>query len=224
MEGGTDDNIGGLFVDTDYKEITFKHGDFEQRLFALKTSSTDYDLTGQIIWKAADILSKYIIEELGESVLKGKSVLEVGSGPGLCGLVAQHWAKEVVLSDYQDLVMDLIAINQRDCQPKNPACRLLSAKLDWMKAAEPGYCESLPVLTETGSQHCTFGDLKLEVVIGSDIVYWTSSIQPLMNVLTVSPTIFNPDTRPSSCKTTSKPSTCATSRGLSSPIPCSRKA
>ena len=82
------ENIGGLFIDTDYKEITFKYKDFEQKLFALKTSSTDYDLTGQIIWKAADILSKYIIDELGEQTLKGKTVLEVGSGPGLCGLVA----------------------------------------------------------------------------------------------------------------------------------------
>jgi predicted nicotinamide N-methyase len=85
----------------------------------LKTSATDYDLTGQIIWKAADIMSKYIIDELGEASLKGSSVLELGSGPGLCALIAQHWAKKVVLSDYQDLVMDLIEINMRDTVPLN---------------------------------------------------------------------------------------------------------
>jgi len=54
----------------------------------LKASSTDYDLTGQIIWKAADILSKYIIDEMGESILKDKIVLELGSGPGLCALIS----------------------------------------------------------------------------------------------------------------------------------------
>ena len=53
----------------------------------MKTSSTDYDLTGQIIWKAADILSKYILDGFGERELKGKTVLELGSGPGLCALV-----------------------------------------------------------------------------------------------------------------------------------------
>ena len=56
-------------------------------MYALKTSSTDYDLTGQIIWKAADILSKYILDGFGERELKGKTVLELGSGPGLCALV-----------------------------------------------------------------------------------------------------------------------------------------
>ena len=58
-------------------------------------------------------MSKYIIDVLGESELKGKKVLELGSGPGLCALVAQHYASKMVLSDYQDLVMDLIIINMR---------------------------------------------------------------------------------------------------------------
>ena len=157
----------------------------------MKTSSTDYDLTGQIIWKAADILSKYIIDELGEKVLKGSSVLEVGSGPGLCGLVAQQWASRVVLSDYQDLVMDLICINIKDSLPKWKDCQLLSAQLDWMKASEPTYYDSLPVKAlspDTSSliPLYTFSEFKLDYIIGSDIVYWTSSIKPLMNVLTVS--------------------------------------
>lgn len=119
--------LGDLFVDVDYQLITFDYKEFRQQLYALKTSATDYDLTGQIIWKAADILSKYIVDHLGEQVLKGKTVLEVGSGPGLCGLVAQHWASHVVLSDYQDLVMDLININIKDCVPKVASCELLSA-------------------------------------------------------------------------------------------------
>lgn len=35
-----------LFTDTDYKEITFEYKDTSQKLYALKTSATDYDLTG----------------------------------------------------------------------------------------------------------------------------------------------------------------------------------
>lgn len=94
------DVLVGLFTDTDYQELTFTYKDFTQTLFALKTSSTDYDLTGQIIWKAADILSKYILDNLGPNLLKGKTVLELGSGPALCGLVTQHYANKVILSDY----------------------------------------------------------------------------------------------------------------------------
>lgn len=87
-------------MDTDYKAIVFEYKDFTQKIYALKAASTDFDLTGQIIWKAADILSKYILDVLGEGELKGKKVLELGSGPGLCALVAQHYASKVVLSDY----------------------------------------------------------------------------------------------------------------------------
>ena len=80
--------MNDLFVDTDYQQLTFEHGDFKQMLYALKTSATDYDLTGQIIWKAADILSKYILDTLGPALFQHKTILELGSGPGLCGLVA----------------------------------------------------------------------------------------------------------------------------------------
>ena len=45
-------------------------------------------------------MSKYILDVLGGEELKGKKVLELGSGPGLCALVAQHYASKVVLSDY----------------------------------------------------------------------------------------------------------------------------
>ena len=47
------DNIYGiveLLTDKDYKKITFEHKGFEQDVYALKSASTDFDLTGQVIW------------------------------------------------------------------------------------------------------------------------------------------------------------------------------
>lgn len=178
--------LGDIFVDVDYQPITFEYKDFRQVVHALKTSATDYDLTGQIIWKAADIMSKYIIDHLGPTELKDQTVLEIGSGPGLCALVAQHFAKTVVLSDYQDLVMDLIAINCEKCAV--PTCQLLSTQLDWLKCKEEGYYNNLPVLRHNGARmvtHCRLPEVQLDFIIGSDIVYWTSSIEPLMEVLTI---------------------------------------
>jgi len=99
----------GLFTDTDYQDLLFEYGDFKQTLKALKTSSTDYDLTGQIIWKAADILSKYTLDVLGPSELKGKRVLELGSGPGkplylTCLYFRTVWIDSLTLRFYSRLV------------------------------------------------------------------------------------------------------------------------
>jgi hypothetical protein len=38
--------LGDIFVDTDYKPLTFEYKEFTQKVYALKASSTDYDLTG----------------------------------------------------------------------------------------------------------------------------------------------------------------------------------
>jgi predicted nicotinamide N-methyase len=52
-----------------------------------------------VIWKAADILSKYILDYCQE-IFRDKTILELGSGPGLCGLISANFAKKVILSDY----------------------------------------------------------------------------------------------------------------------------
>ena len=35
-----------LLTDTNYQEILFENKDFKQKIYALKSASTDYDLTG----------------------------------------------------------------------------------------------------------------------------------------------------------------------------------
>ena len=55
--------LGKLFTDTDYQEIVFTHNECEQKLQALKGASTDFDLTGQIVWQAANIFSQYMLEK-----------------------------------------------------------------------------------------------------------------------------------------------------------------
>ena len=55
-------------------------------------------------------------------MLGGKNVLELGSGPGLGGLIAARWASSVVFTDYQDLVMDLIRTNMKRNNPRPTEC------------------------------------------------------------------------------------------------------
>ncbi len=45
-------------------------------------------------------------------------MFELGAGPGLGGFVAAQWASSVVLSDYQDLVLDLLKLNVSKCNPR----------------------------------------------------------------------------------------------------------
>jgi predicted nicotinamide N-methyase len=82
---------------------------------------------------------------LGESLLGGKRVVELGSGPGLGALVAARWAQSVLLTDYQDIVLDLMFINMQRCNPRPDACTLSCAKLDWTKVTDEGYFESIEI-------------------------------------------------------------------------------
>ena len=56
-------------------------------------------------------MSKWLVEANFVQEFKDKTILELGAGPGLCGLIAATTAKTVVLTDYMDLVMDLIDKN-----------------------------------------------------------------------------------------------------------------
>ena len=136
--------LNSLFTDTDYKEITFTYKQYEQKIAALKGASTDHDLTGQIIWKAADIFSKYMLDDCsasedgktrqnGEIILGGKIVLELGSGPGLGAFIAARWSDKVILSDYQELVLDLIESNVKKYNPRPDKCLMFSSKVDWIE-------------------------------------------------------------------------------------------
>ena len=58
-------------------------------------------------------------------------MLELGSGPGLAGFVAARWAQSVLLTDYQDLVLDLLRINVSKCNPRPTECSMHIANLNW---------------------------------------------------------------------------------------------
>ena len=53
--------VMSMFTDDNYKEITYEYGEYRQTLQALDTASTDYDLTGQVVWQAADIFAKFLL-------------------------------------------------------------------------------------------------------------------------------------------------------------------
>ncbi|KAH7837100.1 hypothetical protein Vadar_009494 [Vaccinium darrowii] len=69
-----------FFINDDYQLTTFKFGSQVLQLLCLQSASTDFDLTGQLVWPGAMLLNNYLSEN--PEVLRGRSVIELGSGVG----------------------------------------------------------------------------------------------------------------------------------------------
>ena len=76
-------------------------------------------------------------------------------------------------------------MNIKDFNPKPDSCTLYSVKLDWNDAPKEGYYDTLTLATTQNQDSLMMKDIKLDYVIGSDIVYWPTSINPLLNVLNI---------------------------------------
>ena len=102
-------NLEDLFTDKSYKCSTYKYKTLTQEICVLETASTDYDLTGQILWPASDLLSRYIFDNSQHFL--HKTILELGAGGGLPGLVATQYADVVIATDNEPIVLDLLKEN-----------------------------------------------------------------------------------------------------------------
>lgn len=94
--------------------------------------------------------------------MRNEDVLEVGSGTGITGIVAAFCSKSVVVTDYNDIVLELLDHNARE--NALPGSKCVCKKLDW---------------TIEESRR-TFTPHSYNVIIGSDVVYWHQMIIPLL--------------------------------------------
>lgn len=94
-----------------------------------------------------------------------EDILEVGSGTGITGLVAAVYSKSVVVTDYNEVVLDLLDHNARE--NAIPGSKCVCKQLDWTKKESR---ESFPPHT-------------YRIIIGSDVVYWYNMIIPLLETV-----------------------------------------
>jgi predicted nicotinamide N-methyase len=159
-----------FFLNDDYQLTTFTFGSEVLELLCLNSASTDFDLTGQLVWPGAVLLNKYISKN--SEILQGHSIIELGSGVGITGILCSRFCREIVLTDHNDEVLKILQKNiALHGSPENSTCGGLSAeKLDW------GNSDQLNHILQA---HVGGVDL----VLGADICFQQSSIPLLFDTV-----------------------------------------
>lgn len=152
-----------FFICEEYTEYTENICGISQTFFASPAASTDYDLTGQVLWPGAKYLAEYLLSH--KELIENKLILEVGAGSGLCGLACSHFASKTILTDGNEIVMRLLEKN------KNFGKNIEVLMLEWNdNDPKIGLCG----LGLSG---------EFELIIGADVVYWSESIVPLFKTI-----------------------------------------
>ncbi|CAI9781318.1 unnamed protein product [Fraxinus pennsylvanica] len=173
MEGeGEDDEIvcldGSFFIDDNYQLTTFTFGSHVLELYCLQSSSTDFDLTGQLVWPGAVLLNDYLSKNV--ETLQGRSVIELGSGVGITGMLCSRFCREVVLTDHNEEVLKILKKNielQESSQNSLCCAELKFEKLEW------GNSDQLNSILQGHPK-------KFDLVLGADIYIHIFTIHQLV--------------------------------------------
>lgn len=153
-----------FFVNDDYQLTTFTFGSNVLELYCLQSASTDFDLTGQLVWPGAMLMNGYLSDNA--DILQGCSVLEFGSGVGITGVLCSRFCRKVVFTDHNDEVLKILKKNIELHEHSSPSAELEAAKLEWGNTDHLG---------EILQKHSDGFDL----ILGADICFQQSSV-PLL--------------------------------------------
>ncbi|GBG26194.1 Protein N-lysine methyltransferase METTL21A [Hondaea fermentalgiana] len=118
----------------------------------------------RVVWPSAEEMARYFTAN--PSLVRGKRILELGSGTGLCGItMARLGAASVVLTDYNEASVELLQENI-DLNSAGDVCS--TARLVW---GDDAACAE--ILEGMGLEH-------FDLVVGTDVVYEPECIQPLL--------------------------------------------
>ena len=124
--------------------------------------------TGVTLWQAAPRLATFLQNH--PEACRGKSVLELGAGLGLCGIVAYFLgAQSVMMTDGDTHTLHQMRANVHRCTttPTTDSNHITCRQLLW----------GSPHM-ETFAQHG-----KYDTILGADVVYTQDSIPPLLDTV-----------------------------------------
>jgi len=114
--------------------------------------STDFPYWVKI-WEAAIVMASFMA---AMPPAEGKRVLELGAGLGVPGLVASAFGHRVMVTDYQEEILDFGRVSAA----VNGCDGVLFGRVDWTKPSELG---------------------QFEVVIGSEVLFHPRFFEPLLD-------------------------------------------
>ena len=168
----------GLFVNDDYETVCYSVAGIEQPVLCSTASSTDYDLTGQVVWPVSVLLAHFVARVLSpRGDLEGARVVELGAGCGLPGLIAARaGARVTALTDGSEIVCDLLS-RQLDAERARRAAaatrdggELFASLLEWGDAAA-----AKALIARLGAAP--------RCILGADVVCWEVCISPLLRTI-----------------------------------------
>ncbi|KAG5179305.1 putative methyltransferase-domain-containing protein [Tribonema minus] len=144
---------------------------FPQRAFEFTHAGTvlidqDFGDVGSIVWDAEVVLAHHLDATVSKS-LRGMSVLELGAGTGLAGIVAARLGAHVVLTDQAKLLPQLQRNADANLTGEQSSATGTVTVTEVLWSADPADLAALSTATHRGTPFLHHFDL----VIGADIVY-----------------------------------------------------
>ena len=170
------DETGVVSQENDHKSPAEDHvSSMTVEVDCSQAASTDYDLTGQILWPVSVLLSHYITSNRGQDLLKGRHVVELGAGCGLPGLVAAHFANRVLLTDGNDVVLDLLTRNANKG-------RMIMSTSEYsggvVKAAKLQWGNRIHWMQVMDTMNGN-----VDIVIAADVIQWPAVVEPFLHTV-----------------------------------------
>ncbi|KAH7821648.1 putative methyltransferase-like protein 23 [Monocercomonoides exilis] len=175
-------NLSFLFTPK-YKENTVTVGSMDIHYVASEASSTDFDETGQILWRVSKLFVLFL--QKNPQLVRNRNILELGSGTTAFGGIAslQLGAKAAICTDYQPHIVDIckqsLLLNKFHGLINNSLqVGLLSDTL----GKGSSYChkwgdkESLMEILREEIDH-----EKIQLVVGCDVCVWEDSLPGLFS-------------------------------------------
>jgi hypothetical protein len=123
--------------------------------------------TGGIVWETSYLLIEYLLSQRA----KLGRVLEVGAGCGLLGqvLAASGWCKIVYMTEVKQVLRNLVSNIEQNRHLMKPQ-KCLAYQLDWLRY-------------EKDAQAANLKAHSLDTILGTDIVFVPSLVEPLLETL-----------------------------------------
>lgn len=171
-----------------------KNKEWEDEVYIKELSILDGGI-GCAVWDAAIYFSRWMIHH--SSLFQNKSVLELGSGVGLPGIIAARWASIVYLSDYLEPILNLIRYNidvnsNFDPQEELSDDELIRSRVAMKKHVKQAARVVYLNWDEIETSKNDTGIEPVDIIIGSELTY-SGNVSHIGNLVTVIDTFLKKD-------------------------------